>query len=482
MIDFRPVLHIVGIILCVLAAAMTVPALADLVAGHEEWRAFVGSAFVTAIIGLGLMLGAQSDFHSLDVRQTYLVTALGWIAPCLLAGLPFIFGPAHLSTVDAIFEATSGLTTTGSTTISGLSAMPPGLLLWRAMLSWMGGIGIIVMAVTVVPVLNIGGLQVFRMQGSTGGDRALQRSARVGATILGVYASLTAGLGVALWLADMPGFDALIHAMSTISTSGFGTSDASLGAFNSGVIDLIACVGMVLGGLPYLLFPQMARGRWRTILRDQQVQWYLGLMAGGAVVVVLWLMISRGFAPVAALHHGVFTVVSVMTGTGLVTIDYSDWIGLPAAVLFFLTFVGGCAGSAAAGIKVFRLQLLFANARVQLHQLMRPHGVEVASFNNRPLSDEVLQSAMGFLFVYVLTFAVLSMLLGFLGLDFLTAISGAASAIANLGPGLGEAIGPGSTFAALPDAAKVLLSIGMLLGRLEMLVLMVLFLPNFWRQ
>ncbi|MGE5515338.1 MAG: TrkH family potassium uptake protein [Bacteroidota bacterium] len=482
MIDFRPVLHIVGIVLCLLAASMAVPALADLVAGHWEWQVFVACGFVTAVAGLGLMLGAQSDFHRLDVRQTYLVTALGWIAPCLFAALPLMFGPAHLSTVDAIFEATSGLTTTGSTVIGGLQTLPPGLLLWRAQLNWMGGIGIIVMTVTVVPVLNIGGLQVFRLQGSTGGDRALQRSAKVGATILGVYASLTAALAVALWLAGMPRFDALVHAFSTISTGGFGTTDASLGSFNSATIDFIACVGMVLGGIPYLLFPQVARGRWRTILRDEQVRWYLGLMSMGALVVVLWLMISRGFSPLAALHHGVFTVVSVMTGTGLVTIDYSDWIGLPAAVLFFLTFIGGCAGSATAGIKVFRLNLLFANARVQLHQLLRPHGVEVPSFNDKPLSDEILQSAMGFLFVYILGFAVMSMVLGFLGLDFLTAISGAAAAISNLGPGLGEAIGPGSTFAPLPDAAKLVLAGGMLFGRLEMFVLMILFLPNFWKQ
>lgn len=482
MIDFRPVLQIVGVILCLLAASMVLPALVDLAVGHWEWQVFVACAFVTAVAGLGLMLGTQSDFAGLDIRQTYLVTALGWIAPCLFAALPLMFGAAHLPAIDAIFEATSGLTTTGSTVITGLQSLPPGLLLWRAQLNWMGGIAIIVMTVTVVPILNIGGLQVFRQQGSTGGDRALQRSASVGATILGVYASLTAALAVALWLAGMPRFDALVHAFSTISTGGFGTTDASLGGFNSGIIDLIACVGMVLGGIPYLLFPQLARGRWRTVLHDQQVRWYLGLMAGGALVVVLWLMISRGFAPVAALHHGVFTVVSVMTGTGLFTIDYSDWIGLPGAVLFFLTFIGGCAGSATAGIKVFRLNLLFANARVQLHQLLRPHAVEIPTFNRKPLSDEILQSAMGFLFVYVLAFAVMCMLLGFLGLDFLTAISGAAAAISNLGPGLGDAIGPGSSFAGLPDAAKLLLAGGMLFGRLEMFVFLVLFLPNFWKR
>jgi len=482
MTDFRPVLQIVGVILCLLAAAMALPALADLIAANDEWQVFVLSGGATLFAGLGLMLGTRTDFRVLTVRQTYLAAALGWLAPCLFAALPLASGPAHLSTVDAIFEATSGLTTTASTVISGLERMPPGLLLWRGLLNWMGGIGIIVMAVAVLPTLHIGGMQIFRVQGLGAGEPASPRTARLGRTILGVYVSLTVGLWAALWLAGMPRFDAAIHAMSTISTGGFGTKDMSLGAYNNSMIDLIACIGMVLGGIPYLLFPLMAQGQWRAILRDQQVRWYLGLMGLGAAAVVLWLMVARGFEPLTAMRHGVFTVVSVMTGTGLVTIDYSDWTGLPAAILFFLTFVGGCAGSAAAGIKVFRLKLLFANARVQLHRLLRPHGIEIPTFNKKPISEDVLESAMGFLFVYVLGFAVLSMLLGFMGLHFITSVSGAASAISNLGPGLGETIGPGSTFAPLPDMAKLLLAGGMLFGRLEMFILLVLVVPSFWDQ
>lgn len=482
MTDFRPVLQIVGFILCLLACAMALPAAADLLAGDEEWQVFLLSGGITLFFGLGLMLGTRTEFRTLTVRQTYLAAALGWVAPCLFAALPLAAGPAHLSPVDALFEATCGLTTTASTVISGLAQMPPGLLLWRGLLNWMGGIGIIVMAVAVLPTLNIGGMQIFRVQGLGTNEPATPRSTRIGTTILAVYVSLTVGLAICLWIAGMPRFDAAIFAMGTISTGGFGTADMSLGAFNSGLIDLIACIGMVLGGIPFLMFPLLAQGQWRAILRDQQVRWYLGLMGMGAAGVVLWLMIARGFSPLAALHHGVFTVVSVMTGTGLFTIDYGDWTGLPAAILFFLTFVGGCAGSAAAGIKVFRLNLLFANARVQLHRLLRPHGVEFPSFNKKPIPEEVLESAMGFLFLHVLGFAVLSMLLGFMGLDFLTSISGAASAISNLGPGLGASIGPGTTFAPLPDAAKLLLAGGMLFGRLEMFVLLVLCVPSFWDQ
>ncbi|MBC7908489.1 MAG: TrkH family potassium uptake protein [Rhodospirillaceae bacterium] len=482
MIDFRPVFHIVGLILCLLAGAMAIPAAVDLIAGHWEWQVFVLSGGVTLFFGLALVLGTRTTVRTLSVRQTYLATALGWIMPCLFAALPLAFGPAHLTTIDAIFEATSGLTTTGATVISGLDRMPPGLLLWRSLLNWMGGIGIIVMAVAVLPVLNIGGMQIFRIQVSSANDRATPRAARIGTTILSVYVGLTVALAAALWLAGMGRFDAIVHAMSTIATGGFGTYDTSLAHFDSAVVDAIVCIGMVVGGLPFLLFFLVAQGQLGRALRDQQLRWYLGLMALGATTVSLWLMIDRSYDPLTALRHGAFTVVTVMTGTGLTNMDYSDWGGLPAAILFFLTFVGGCAGSTAAGIKVFRLHLLFANARVQLRQLLRPHAVMIPTFNNKPISEEVLESVMGFLFVYVLGFAVLSMMLGFLGLDFITAISGAASAISNLGPGLGDTIGPGSTFAPLPDAAKVLLSAGMLFGRLEMFILLVLCVPGFWKQ
>lgn len=482
MIDFRPVIQIVGIILCLLAAAMLVPAMVDLIAGHWEWQVFVVSAGVTLFCGLAMVLGTRMEVRPLSVRQTYLATALGWIMPCLFAALPLAFGPAHLSTIDAIFEATSGLTTTGATVIAGLDRMPPGLLLWRSLLNWMGGLGIIVMAVAVLPVLNIGGMQIFRIQVGTANDRTTPRAARIGTTILSVYVGLTIALAAALWLAGLTRFDAIAHAMSTIATGGFGTYDTSLAHFNSALVDLIICVGMVLGGLPFLLFFLVAQGQVGRALRDQQLRWYLGLMALGATAVSLWLLIGRDYDPLSALRHGTFTVVTVMTGTGLTTIDYSDWTGLPAAILFFLTFVGGCAGSTAAGIKVFRLHLLFANARVQLRHLLRPHAVMIPTFNNKPISEEVLESVMGFLFVYLLGFAVLAMMLGFLGLDFITAISGAASAISNLGPGLGDTIGPGGTFAPLPEAAKLLLAVGMLFGRLEMFILLVLCVPSFWKQ
>lgn len=483
MIDFRPVLQIIGWILCLLALAMTVPAAIDAMARGGQWMAFLASSGITLVAGLGLILGTRNDGRKpLSIRQAYLAAGLGWLVPCLFAALPFSLSSLDLSATDAFFEATSGITTTGSTVLDGLDTLAPGLLLWRGLLQWLGGIGIIVMALAVLPVLNIGGMQMFRVEVVSARERTAPRAARIGSTLISVYVGLTAMLAVALWAAGMGRFDAITHAMSTIATGGFSNYDRSMAHFDSATMDMIVFVGMILGGMPFLLFFTLAQGDWRRVLRDQQVHWYLGLMALGSIAIALWLIDVHQFQPLTALRHGAFTVASVMTGTGLVTMDYSDWAGMPVAILFFLTFVGGCAGSTAAGIKVFRFQLLFANAVVQIRQLLRPHAVMVPSFNNKPIPKDVLTSVMGFIFVYALAFASLSMMLALLGLDFVTALSASASAISNVGPGLGDLIGPGGTFAPLPDLAKILLAGGMLFGRLEMFILLVLFVPSFWRD
>jgi trk system potassium uptake protein len=482
MIDSRPVLQVVGVLLCLLAAAMVLPAGIDLRDNNAEWGVFAASGGLTLFIGLAMVLGSSSAAGEMTVRQTFLATALGWLLPGLFAALPLAFGPLHLSPADAVFEAISGLSATGSTVIHGLDGLPRGLLLWRALLNWLGGLGMIVMAVAVLPALAIGGMQMFRIELAGPTERATPRAARIGSTIAATYVGVTAVLATMLWLAGMTGFEAWAHAMSTIATGGFSTRDASIGHFDSVAIDVIITAGMVIGGMPFLLFFQLARGNLRSLARDQQVHWYLGLLALGTVGVSLWLAFSRGLPALEALRHGAFTVASVMTGTGLFTVEYGTWTGMPLAILFFLTFVGGCSGSTAAGIKVFRFQFLFSNAVVQIRRLLRPHSVLITTFNRRPIPDEVLESVMGFLFVYALSFAILSMALAFLGLDFITAVSASASAIANLGPGLGGEIGPGGTYAGLPDAAKWLLAGGMLFGRLEMFTVLVLFVPAFWKQ
>jgi len=482
MIDFRPVLQIVGWLLVGLAATMLIPAAVDLAADSPEWAVFALCSGVTLFIGLTLEVGMRSDWRHLTVRQAYLATALAWVAPCAFAALPFAFGAPQLTATDALFEATCGLTTTGATVLTGLDHLPPGLLLWRGLLQWLGGAGTLAMAVAVLPMLRVGGMQVFRIEMLMGGGKAAPRATRLGATLASIYAGLTVAVGTALWLAGMPGFDALVHAMATVSTGGFSTWDGSIGHYDNVHIDVVVTLGMVAGGMPFLVLVQVARGNLRAPWRDAQLRWYLALLLAATLAVTLWLVAGLHDDVGTALRHGAFTVASAMTGTGFAATDTGAWSGPPSALLLFIALLGGCAGSTTGGIKIFRLQLLLAGALAQMRRLLRPHAVTIARFNHRPIPRETLESVMGFLFVYALAFAALAMGLGLLGLDFVGAVSGAVGALTNFGPGLGPAAGATGGFAALSDPAKWLLAIGMLFGRLEMFPLLVLFIPAFWEQ
>ncbi|MBF0394051.1 MAG: TrkH family potassium uptake protein [Alphaproteobacteria bacterium] len=482
MVDSRPVLMVVGLLLVTLALAMSLPAAVDLLIGHPDWMVFAASSALTLFVGLALLLGSRMARPEVAIREVFLLTTLGWVGTATFAALPFAFGAMGLSFTDAFFEAMSGITTTGSSVLAAPQDAPPGILLWRALLQWLGGVGVVVMAMTVLPLLKIGGMQMFRVEAGETHERAMPRAARVTGTIALVYVLLTAVLALSLGVAGLGGFDAIVHAMTTISTGGFSTHEASIAHFDNPLAETLVTAGMVVGGMPFLLVVPLLQGKLRRVLRDDQLRWYLSLLGLSSLTIGGWLWASLGMDPLDALRHGAFTVASFMTGCGFFTLDYTTWSGLPLAILFFLTFIGGCAGSTAAGIKVFRFQVLFANARVQAARLLRPHAVMIANYNGKPISEGVIDSVMGFLFVYMLTFAVLAMLLGMLGLDFMTAMSAAASAVSNVGPGLTAAIGPTGDYAALPAAAKWLLSAGMLLGRLEMFTVLVLFVPAFWRD
>ena len=482
MLDVRPVLQILGWLLIGLAATMLIPAAADLIAGSAEWTVFALCSGLTLFVGLALEVGMRSDWRRLTVRQTYSATAAGWLIPCAFAALPFAFGQPQLDASDALFEATAGLTTTASTVLTGLNTLPPGLLLWRGLLQWLGGAGTLAMAVAVLPMLRIGGMQVFRIEMTMGGDRATPRAIRLITLLAVIYAGLTVMVGGALWLAGMPGFDALVHAMATVSTGGVSTWDGSFGHFDSPAIDLVGTLGMVAGGMPFLVFAQMAKGDVRAPLRDSQLRWYGIILLGSMLTVTLWLVLDRHEDGLSALRHGAFAAASALTGTGFASTDSAGWGGLPSALLLFGALLGGCAGSTSGGIKIFRLELLLTGALAQLRRLLRPHAVLTPRFNRRPIPEEILASVMGFLFIYALAFAVLAMGLGLLGLDFVSAVSAAIGALTNFGPGLGPLVGPSGGFAQLAEPAKWLLTLGMVFGRLEMLPLLVLFIPAFWKQ
>ena len=480
--DFRPVLYVVGILLITLSLAMALPAIADAVTANPNWRVFLAASIFTLFIGACLVFSNQSQDMRLTVRQAFVLTTVSWIVVAAFAALPFAFSDLDLRYADAYFEAMSGLTTTGSTVIVGLDDAPPGILLWRALLQWLGGIGIIVTAIAILPMLRIGGMQLFHTESSDSSERVLPRAAQLAGAIGMVYLLLTISNGIAYWVAGMTPFEAVCHAMTTIATGGFSTSDASLGHFRNDAIEGIATVYMVLGSLPFVLYLQVARGSLRPLLRDTQVHWFFGLVLFALLSLAGWQMVANDAAPTDAFREAAFNGISILTGTGYSTTDFSAWGTFALPVFTLLMFIGGCTGATTGGVKVFRIQVLASTSWVQIRQLIQPHGVFLTKFNRRPIPESVPPAVMGFFFLFVVTFGLITMGLALMGLDYVTSISGAATAIANVGPGLGETIGPSGTFQPLPEPAKWLLSAAMLLGRLELFTVLVLFVPRFWRD
>jgi trk system potassium uptake protein TrkH len=480
--DFRPILFLIGLLLSTLALAMCLPAIADAAVGHPDWSVFATAAAFTLLIGVMLSLTARSKVRNINVRQAFVLTALSWTVIPAFGALPFIFADLRLTYTDAFFEAMSGLTTTGSTVLAGLDAVPPGILLWRALLQWLGGIGIIGMAIVILPMLQVGGMQLFRMESSDSSDKVLPRATQLITYIGFVYLGMTMLCALFYWMAGMRGFDAVAHAMTTIATGGLSTHDRSIGFYTSGTVDAIAVIFMLLGSLPFVLYLRAIRGNARALWRDSQVRWFLTIAPIAVAAVTADLYVDEGYDLRNAVRYAAFNVVSVLTGTGYATTDFDAWGTFAVILLFFLMFVGGCAGSTTCGIKVFRFQVLYATAVTQIRRLLEPHGVFISYYNGKPIPYSVGDSVMGFFFLYALCFAAIAIGLGFLGLDFVTAASGAATAISNVGPGLGAIIGPSGNFAELPDAAKWLLSLGMLLGRLELFTVLVMLAPSFWRS
>ena len=480
--DFRPVLFVVGILLITLSLAMALPAIADAVTASSDWRVFLVASVFTFFIGTCLVLANRSRDPHLTVRQAFVLTTVSWVVVAAFAALPFVFSDLELSYADAYFEAMSGLTTTGSTVIVGLDKASPGILLWRALLQWLGGIGIIVTAIAILPMLRIGGMQLFHTESSDSSEKVLPRAAQLAGAIGMVYLGLTISNGIAYWAAGMTPFEAVCHAMTTIATGGFSTSDASLGHFDNDAIEGIATVYMVLGSLPFVLYLQAARGGWGALARDTQVRWFFGLVLFALLSLAGWQIVANNHAVTDAFREAAFNGISVLTGTGYSTADFSSWgtFALPVFTLFM--FIGGCTGSTTGGVKVFRIQVLALASWAQIRQLIQPHGVFISKFNARPIPESVPPAVMGFFFLFVVSFGLIAMGLALMGLDYVTSISGAATAISNVGPGLGETIGPSGTFQPLPEPAKWLLSAAMLLGRLELFTVLVLFVPRFWRD
>jgi|TARA_S200000501_G_scaffold87928_1_gene80987 trk system potassium uptake protein TrkH len=386
-----------------------------------------------------------------------------------------------MSFTDAIFESTSGITTTGATVINNLEATSHGILIWRALLQWLGGVGIIVMALAVLPMLSIGGMQLFKTESYETPDKVVPKAASFAAGISIVYITLTVVWALMLWFAGMPLFDSIAHAMTTLATGGYSTRSDSLAAFNSSSIEIIVIFGMIVGSLPFVHYLAITKKGLKNLFKDDQVKLFLTLIVFVVLIVSIYLNLND-IPFLEALRLASFNVISIITGTGFGTSDFNNWGGFPTTILLILMFIGGCAGSTTCGLRMARIQVLVANAKAQISKLIRPHAVVVSYYNQKPIPENVAESVMGFFFLYIISFAVIACLLGGLGLDLITAISGAASAIGNVGPGLGDIIGPSGTYQSIPELGKLFLCAGMILGRLEIFAILVMFSPLFWKN
>ncbi|WP_316976593.1 TrkH family potassium uptake protein [Shumkonia mesophila] len=475
------VLFIFGALAVILGLLMVVPAVVEIAADGKDLHAFLWSAALCIFVGMALVLTNRQESIVLNIRQTFLLTALAWFGLSFLAAIPFMFGHLELSLADAYFETVSGLTTTGSTVLAGLDTMPPGILLWRGLLQWIGGLGIIVMGVAVLPFLRVGGMQLFRTESSDRSEKLFGRVDQIAAAMLYVYGGLSVLCATLYWVGGMTVFEAAIHAMTTLSTGGYSTSDQSLAHFPSPVVHWTAVVFMLAGGLPVVPLAHALAGGFRALIGNSQVRAILGFLAVVIATMALWLWVRNDIPLADALRFAAFNVVSVVTTTGYANADYGQWGPLAVGLFFVLIFVGGCTGSTGGGIKIFRFQVIGRIIGGHFRTLVTPHAVSVTLYEGRLLDDGVIRSVMIFTATFIATVTALGLILVALGLDFMTGFSGAATAVANVGPGLGEIIGPAGNFASLPDSAKWALAVGMLLGRLEFFTVLVVLTPRFWR-
>lgn len=481
MFDPRPIAYVIGLVVAMLGATMLVPMAVDLAYGSNDWEVFLATATLTMAIGGGVAIAtANTARQGLTIQQTFLLTTLIWIALPVFAAVPFALAADPLAPVDAFFEAMSGLTTTGSAVMDHLDNRPKGILLWRSMLQWFGGIGIIVVAMVFLPELRVGGMQIFRSEAFDTMGKVLPRAVDIAGRIAAIYLGLTLVNIIAYLGVGLRPFEAVNHALTTISTGGFSTHDDSMGAYQ-GAPEYVASVFMILGSLPFVRYIQMVQGSARPLFVDPQVRAYLGVILVVTLAMTLYRLFVNGDHVEHGFREGIFNVTSIISGTGYASVDYQLWGPFPVVVFFFLGLIGGCAGSTACSVKIFRYQLLFAAVRAQIRSVHSPHGVFTPRYEGRAVTEDVMSSVMAFFAMFVVSLGVLSVALGMTGLDTITAVSGAATALANIGPGLGDTIGPKGDFSSLNDTAKWLLILAMLVGRLEVLSVYVLFTLRFWR-
>ena len=479
MSNYKTVFFTLGILQIILGASMFLPIIMQLIYSEID-SSFFGASIITIIFGTLFFLSNLDHDKKLNLQQAFLLTALSWLSIAIFGSLPFIFSNLNLSFTDSFFESMSGITTTGSTILSNLEITPKSILLWRAILQWLGGIGIIVMAITLMPIMNVGGMQLFKISSNDSSEKILPKSKEIALRLIYIYSSLTILCALTYWIFGMSIFDSLTHSMTTIATGGFSNYNESIGYFNSISIEISSMLFIILGSLPFIVYIKFINGNKKIFTSDIQIRTFIKIILIAITILSIYLIFYDGTK--FNLRSIFFNVISILTGTGYVNAEFDGW-GSFALVLFLaLMFIGGCAGSTTCGIKIFRIQILYLFISNQLKKIIYPKGVFVMKYDKNVIDNKFISSIISFIYLYFVIFFILAALLSLTGLDFVTAISGAATSISNVGPGLGNIIGPNGNFSTLPDISKWILTLGMILGRLELFAILVLFLPSFWRN
>lgn len=475
-----PVFRVLGWLLIGLALVMAPAMIADLASAAHDASFFMMAMVIALFAGLTLLLlGGSNEAFDITRRQAFLITGLSWLVLPVFAAVPFL--GIGLTLAEAYFEATSGLTTTGATVISGLDDLSPGILLWRSSMQFVGGLGIIVLGILVMPFLRVGGMQLFKTESSDQSEKIFAKGLDLARWIAGVFIGLTVVCAILYAAFGMSAFDAVNHAMTSVATGGFSTHDASFGYFDNPAVEWTAVFFMAAGALPFVAVIRTLRGRSDALFTDIQARGFILFLAIASLTLALHLAWTGGIGFGDALRLAAFNVVSVVTTTGYASADYQAWGPFAVGAFFLLTFIGGCSGSTSGGIKIYRIQILWKLAMAHLTRIVSPSHVVVVSYGTRRVDDEVAFAILTFLVAMLVSAAAFTLVLAALGLDLVTAVTGAVSCVTNVGPGLGPIIGPAGNFAPLPDSAKAVLAIAMVLGRLEFFTLLVMLTPTFWR-
>jgi len=478
--NYKTVFFTLGVLQIILGISMIIPIIFQIVFNELD-SSFIGAGIITVVFGILFFLSNMDHQKKLNLQQAFLLTALSWLSIAIFGSLPFIFSSLELSITDAFFESMSGITTTGSTIITNLNESPKGILVWRAILQWLGGIGIIVMAITLMPIMNVGGMQLFKISSNDASEKILPKSKEISLRLIIIYFVLTFLCASFYKFFGMNVFDSLTHSMTTIATGGFSNYNESIGYFNNASIELTAIIFIILGSIPFISYIKFLSGNKKIFIQDAQIRTFLKIILVSILIISIYLVFAYETISFKIFRQISFNVVSILTGTGYVTHQFDKWGSFPLIFFLILMFIGGCAGSTACGIKIFRIKILFTFLKNELKKIIYPRGIFIIKYDNNNLDDKFMSSIISFIYLYITIFFIITALLSLSGLDFITSISAAATSISNVGPGLGNIIGPNGNFSLLPDVSKWILSIAMILGRLELFAILVLFLPSFWR-